>query len=542
MPPRFKLKIVIVVLLMLAPVTFLAAIGSYHLWQTGWGFIAWIGMATSFLVGYWLGRRWTRKARTELTLPPPEQVVAPPTTWTERDGRAWEIVKAHAAASPPPSADALADYHRNATDLQDLALKVAQVYAPGTKDPFGHLTLPELLACSQLVADDLADLVDRYAVGSRFVTIGTLRRAQKVGDWMSRWYPRVRDWYYIGSAVFNPVQAAAQAIATKGMMGSMFKEMQGNALAWFQTVAIHEFGRYLIELNSGRLKVGAKRYRELMSQGVRVESVDVGVSGGASEKPSSEVPTDSGTDPTTHTRIKLAILGPVKAGKSSLVNAILGEQLAATDTLPLTLGATQYTLREGDTPALTVIDTAGFGNDGANDADLAAALVVAQDSDVLILATPANNAARKPEVEFLEKLRAAFLASPQLKMPPVVVAITKADLLSPKAEWQPPYDWQKGTRLKEQTMREAVAAAKEAFGAIIKNVIPVVGAEGRVFGVRDQLLGTIADLLGDARGGALLRTLHAEGSAKGWRDMTDQIANLFGWARDRIAGTSTNDR
>jgi hypothetical protein len=33
---------------------------------------------------------------------------------------------------------------------------------------------------------------------------------------------------------------------------------------WFYTAYVHRLGTYLIELNSGRLRIGAARYRELM--------------------------------------------------------------------------------------------------------------------------------------------------------------------------------------------------------------------------------------------------------------------------------------
>jgi hypothetical protein len=223
--------------------------------------------------------------------------------------------------------------------------------------------------------------------------------------------------------------------------------------------------------------------------------------------------------------VSVTIVGPVKAGKSSLVNAILGEQKAATDVLPLTPGATRYTLRQPDLPTLTLVDTAGYGNDGPTDADLAQALAESKNSDILILATPARSAARKPEVEFLDKLKAAFSLLPHLRMPPVLVAITHADLLTPAAEWSPPYDWRTGTRPKERTMHEAVAAAREQFAGRALDVIPVAAAPDRVAGVRDDLLPAIAKLLGDGRGVGLLRALHAEAEADRTKRVVKQVLN-----------------
>ncbi len=39
-------------------------------------------------------------------------------------------------------------------------------------------------------------------------------------------------------------------------------------LVWFYTAYVHRLGTYLIELNSGRLRIGAVRYRELMQSAI----------------------------------------------------------------------------------------------------------------------------------------------------------------------------------------------------------------------------------------------------------------------------------
>ena len=41
---------------------------------------------------------------------------------------------------------------------------------------------------------------------------------------------------------------------------------QQDLIAWFHTAFVHRLGRYLIDLNSGRLRVGAERYRQLTQE------------------------------------------------------------------------------------------------------------------------------------------------------------------------------------------------------------------------------------------------------------------------------------
>ena len=150
MPPRYKLRIAVVTLLALAPVVFLSGVGMYHLWDRGWSFTAYWPMALCWLTAYLLGRYWTRRRK------PAEQASVPtPEYWTDRDRAAWKIVEAHAVRVPALTADQFGDLNRYAADAQEMALQVARVYKPSAADPFGHLTLPEILACGELVAHDL---------------------------------------------------------------------------------------------------------------------------------------------------------------------------------------------------------------------------------------------------------------------------------------------------------------------------------------------------------------------------------------------------
>ena len=52
--------------------------------------------------------------------------------------------------------------------------------------------------------------------------------------------------------------------------------------------------------------------------------------------------------------VTIAVIGQVKAGKSSLVNCLLGEQRAAVDVLPLTQTVQRYDLRLED--RITVVE------------------------------------------------------------------------------------------------------------------------------------------------------------------------------------------
>ena len=175
--------------------------------------------------------------------------------------------------------------------------------------------MPEILTCSELVATDLHDLTVKYIPGSHLIRVNDLKFARKAVDW----YETGRNIYWLGSAFLNPVKTAAQFAATKVGMQTPFQHVRNNMLHWFYSTYLRELGRHLIELNSGRLKVGAKRYRELIA---------------AHLDPARSAPVDATSDtvPSSATApepVSLAIVGQVKAGKSSLVNALLGDQRAS---------------------------------------------------------------------------------------------------------------------------------------------------------------------------------------------------------------------
>jgi uncharacterized protein len=520
-PRGAKWRVAVVAALTVVPVVFLCGVGAYHLYQIGWAFVTWGVTAGCFLLAYLLGWYWTRQGSYGI-LPKPNYDDPLP-YWTDRDRSAWQLVEKHATESKPLQMDDLSDptaITRYAAEGQELALKLAQVYRPGTADPFGHLTLPEILAVVELAAHDLNRRVDAYVPGSHLLTLRHFKQAKQA----SEWYETGRNVYWLASAFFNPLKAAAQVVTTKAGLQSAFNQIQKNVLHWFYLSFVHELGRYLIELHSGRLKVGATRYRELMAQHqvppvLTEEDVAKAANAVADDGPAAE-------QTQAASRVTVAIVGPVKAGKSSLINAALGAQRAAVDVVPLTAATTRYELNQAGLPPLAFLDTIGFGLSGPVEADIRNAVDAVQRADVVVLAVPARSAARAPEVEFLDRIRAAFVARPELRMPPVIVALTQIDHLSPAMEWAPPYDWRTGTRPKEQTIRDAVAAGKELFGEKVADVLPVCGADGKVFNVREELMPEIAERLGEARGVSLLRALHIDSAVHRTKKVMGQVLNV----------------
>jgi hypothetical protein len=207
----------------------------------------------------------------------------------------------------------------------------------------------------------------------------------------------------------------------------------------------------------------------------------------------------------------VTLLGQVKAGKSSLVNALLSEQQARTDVLPATSDVERYELKTPGIPTkLVLLDTVGYGHAGPRADQVPATRDAARQSDLLLLVLHARNPARQADLLMLEDLRDWFAAHPDLKKPPLLAVVTHIDLLSPSMEWAPPYDWQRPKRPKEQNIHDAVAAVRQALGEFVSGAVPVCTAAGKVYGIDEWLLPAVAERLDEAHGVALLRCLRGE--------------------------------
>jgi predicted GTPase len=491
-------RLLVLAALIAAPVLFLVGLGAYTLWQSGLGFWLWWPMTASLALAYLLGWQWQRKFRL-LRLD-----FEPPLHWTDCDRQAWELVVARAKAGAQLDADKLSSVPHYLQTAQDMALELAQYYHPKSADPISALTIPEMLAVVELAAHDLAEMVDQYLPGGHLLTVRDWRRAKKA----SEWYQQASNVYWLISAVFSPLNTAVRYLASEVGMSRPLQMLQQNLILWFYSAFVHRLGTYLIELNSGRLRVGATRYRQLQQRAT----------------PDGQVALPPATPAEEVRQVTVTVLGQVKAGKSSFINALLGEQLAKTDVVPATAEITRYTLHpEGVPSQLVLLDTVGYGHTGPKQDQLQATQEAARQSDLLMLVLHATNPARQADLQMLQALRSWFETQAHLKMPPVLGVLTHIDLLSPKMEWAPPYDLRQPTRLKEQQIDEAMAAVREQLGEFLVGVVPVCGAPSKAYGVEEWFLPALAELLDQARAVAFLRCLRAETDAGKVRKVFHQL-------------------
>jgi small GTP-binding protein len=476
-----------------------AGLGIYYLWTAGLVFIVWWPLMACVALGYLLAWYWHRKQH---LLKPPDFAV--PTHWTERDREAWRLVekRAQEAASVSPAKLSEPDFYYQTG--KELAAELAAFYHPGTADPIANLTVPEILVVIELAAHDLGELAERHLPGGHLMAIKDWKTAHQ----MTKWWSTATTIYWIVSAFLNPLQTVTRYAASRIGLSEPLRMLQQNLFVWFYTAFVHRLGTYLIDLNSGRLRVGAARYRQLVTESRQAANESDAVIEKVAAGPF------VGADNDSVDRVKqvtVALVGQVKAGKSSLINALLGEVRARTAVVPMTACIERYELLTPGMPTkLVLLDTAGYHSTGAQAEQIQASIEAARHADLVFLVLHARNPARQADVDLLDHLEEWFANRPNLKSPPIIAVVTHIDLLSPSLEWNPPYRWRQPNKPKEENIQGAVATVKQQLGSRLADVMPVCTQPGHTYGIDEDLLPAVALLLEEARGVALLRCLRAE--------------------------------
>jgi predicted GTPase len=475
------------VMLILLPLLLFGGIGAWALWNEG--HLLWLSWTLPLC---WSAAWLVLRSAKRLEMPLPE--IGSRTHWTPHDYLASEIVQAEQKRMDGVTGESLVDpvFYRERTLV--LATKLAQHYHPRTTNPLDNLSVVEILTVAQLVSADLEEWFQKYVPGSHQITVWQWRMLSKAPGW----WTSVSNIGWAASIVLNPANIARYAIS-KVFVDPMSKQLQEGLLGAFYTLYIRQLGFYLIELNSGRLRGGAAHYRRAMT---RLEEANAA----ASDGPAVVIP----PDPLT---VTIAIVGQVKAGKSSLINGLLGNQRAAVDILPLTRNVDRYELcMEDSKDRLVLLDTPGYSDAGATREQIEATREAVRQSDLIILVMAATSPAKQADAKMLEDLLSWFRDQHRLKPPPMVGVVSRIDGLRPVMEWSPPYNWEEPVRPKEQAIREAVDFARQSMGDKLPLVVPICSdvANHRVYGIEEWLLPLVIVQLNEARAVSLVRSLHQD--------------------------------
>jgi hypothetical protein len=333
---------------------------------------------------------------------------------------------------------------------QELIVVISHIYNPEIKYPLLNIYIPQVYGLIRGTVDDmdqwmqkLSPVLNQVTVGQAYQTYEVYRKLEP----SARKLWKVWNW---AQWALNPITAVAKKAsegvgnrASQELLINLSKLLREAALRNLCKQAIALYADTKIELPIPTLpQVKTQTLRDILSQSEPLETV--------AQKP-----------------INILIIGRTGAGKSSLINTLFQDELAAVDVLPSTDEIQNYHWETENGEILNLWDTPGYEQVKREDLrDLV--IDYASNADLLLLVTPALDPALQMDVDFLEDVKL------EVEDLPIIAIVTQVDRLRPIREWQPPYNWEKGEKPKEISIREATKYRQQLLGNFANLVLPIV--------------------------------------------------------------------
>lgn len=459
----------LMLVLLVVPVLALAVVGFASLIHSDWfywgfGLLVLAGLAVGAL-GYWIRKSADKSVA---TFSPPDS------QWAPAEQVAWQAVQnlaVQAQTDPPrdlPAAQALAE---------QVVQAVSRQLHAGSDFAWLEFTLPEILLAVEQAAKRLRESIRSRVPGSQRVKLADVMLLHRLYNRHEK-SVRVAWWAYRAVRMATAPQIAAVQEAKGHVSGLGMTAGMNVVQGLFARLLTEELGRSAIDLYAGRMR------RSPLQAGQALQE---------------EAP-----EPAAPVTVRLLIAGQINAGKSSLVNALLGSVKAPVSELPTPGGIQEFRLQDGSALDLTVLDTPGISTmNGRYDTLIQACGRV----DLIIWVVQANQPARALDLAALRGIRQWFLSRPQIRPPTMVLAMTHIDRLSPVRDWGPPYDIASPVRPKAVQIRHAMKQLAQVLETGGDPVVPLSLRAGDLPYNLDALWATIASQMNDAQTTALDRAL-----------------------------------
>ena len=384
------------------PLLLLAGFGLYGLFRYGYWLAFLLALLISTVVvtlGLWLARRRV----TARVAPAVEQAAqkAPsiPDYWLDRDRQIHgqmlpelvEVLKAN------PEWQQLPD--NGLTVIR----RVAELYRGGTKRAQWAFTAPELLAITEQVSRRYRRVLKTHVPGIDHLRLSTLMSVNEHIDRFGPWAARAFNTY-----------RALRLVTPDGLVAEMLSRLRSEV---FHGLSDELQGRlkYLLMLEVLRAAI------DLYGGHFRFDDADLEVSDAARE--------DTQRMAAPLEPIRIGLIGQVGAGKSSLINALIGSMRAEVSALPATDGVQTYDCSiDGDT-ALRLVDLPGLNGEAKTEKLL---FEQVRECDLLLWVLKANQPARSLDQQLRRRLEDWFAQAKNLdhRPPTVIGVLSQIDKLS----------------------------------------------------------------------------------------------------------------
>jgi GTPase Era involved in 16S rRNA processing len=384
--------------LIVTPYLIVFTIGSVWMWQHGLLWCWALGTGVPTVAGLTL-LEWARR-----TIFPPTEALPHPSPAATLTGQAAtqavrQISERLQAEDPPlDQPEVLERVMREV--LVEVLETVARQYHPQVDRPVLQAPVAHIAAVVELVAHDFRETFSEKVPWGKTVTPGQLLWWKQQGELGWRFGTYLWQINRVRRMCMRPGTALIQELHDHWGQNLATKSM-GGLKQWMIDYCVTKAGDYAIQLYSGGF-VRSDEYRPRISAGVEALPFD--------QEP-----------------LQILVVGQVKAGKSSLINALLGEPRAPVDTLPATEDVDRYECQPEGLPPIILRDTPGYGTVGDAGDPFSGLGNEIQECDLLVMVCTARSAARQADRELLRKIHEFYQRHPQRIMPPMVYVLTHLD-------------------------------------------------------------------------------------------------------------------
>ncbi|OSO91840.1 GTPase [Cylindrospermopsis raciborskii CENA303] len=337
---------------------------------------------------------------------------------------------------------------------QDLVVGIAHIYNPEVKYPLLSIYIPQVYELIRGTVDDMDKWMQKLSPVLNQVSVGKVYQSYEVYRQLEPTAKKLFQVWDIAQLFLNPVGAIAKK-ATDNLNNRATQELLINLNQILREATLRNLCQQAVVLYGGvKMELMISELPEAKTQTLR----DIIQQAHSPEK-------------LEKTPLNILIAGRNGAGKSSVINTIFASEIAEVDVLPSTDKITTYNWQTESGEIVELCDTPGYEQVNRQDfRDLV--MDYGKKADLLLLVSPALDPALQVDVDFLEDMQK------QVTDLPIIAVVTQVDKLRPIREWQPPYNWRSGNKLKEIAIREAVLYREQKFKPVLINgshlVLPLV--------------------------------------------------------------------
>ncbi len=483
----------------LLPWLALIGLGGYWLWQHDWLYPAVGILSANFALVYAL-IHWPKKLNKPAILEP--IIIDGNPNWPELGRAAWaerEGIKARWQNE----ADVLTNPNKAFALSNEVLTKMARHFHPDATHPILEFPLPTLLKLVTLVCTDIQHEVLDKIPGSHALKVGDLLRAKQAVDTLNT----VKSVINIGSWLFNwpgTAMAKARGILFSNGVNTITNEVAQRLLGAY----IDKLSYYAIELYSGQISLEDGSPTERLSSD-------------SQQNLSTIAERERHAEP-----LRLLVIGQVSSGKSSLINALLGEMRCAASLLPTTSEITAHLLEREGLQQIILLDTLGYGGVTQPHASMQLKNELNK-VDVILLICNASQASRAADTEQLQAIRQYFQTEcANQALPVIITVVTHIDRLRPLQEWQPPYNILNPESAKATTIQHVCMAIAQDLSLPLTTVVPVcLAVDKPAYNIEEGLMTLIQQELNAVQQVYYLRCLRLQQAESSWQQWRKQLLN-----------------